>query len=93
MAKQPKKQKEKKQNIFAFDKSNFIPMIIGFAVIIIGMALMAGGNNENPNVFHYEIFNTRRLTIAPIVIMLGFIIELYAILKKPGKSEAEHNEQ
>ncbi|MEA3448440.1 MAG: DUF3098 domain-containing protein [Bacteroidota bacterium] len=89
MAKQPRKPKEQKQNIFAFDKSNYIPMVIGFVVIIIGMILMAGGNNHDPLKFHYEIFSTRRLTIAPIIIMLGFVIELYAILKKPGQTKKE----
>jgi uncharacterized membrane protein len=89
MAKQPRKTKEKKPDIFAFDKSNYIPMIVGFLVIVIGMLLMAGGNNHDPLKFHYEIFSTRRLTIAPIIIMLGFVIELYAILKKPRQPKTE----
>ncbi|MGC9331699.1 MAG: DUF3098 domain-containing protein [Bacteroidales bacterium] len=92
MAKQPHKTKEKKQDIFAFDTSNYIPMVVGFVVIIVGMILMAGGNNHDPLKFHYEIFSTRRLTIAPIVIMMGFVMELYAILKKPRQPNTENKD-
>ncbi len=74
-------QKENKE--FAFGKENYVIMIIGLAVIIIGFLLMVGGGSTDPNVFNGdELFSFRRITLAPIVVMLGFIIEIYAIVKK-----------
>ena len=68
-----------------FDRSNYKLLIIGIVVIAIGYILMIGGKSEDPNVFNEAVFSVRRLTIAPIVIIIGFIIEGYAILKKPAK--------
>lgn len=71
---------------FALGKENYKLMAIGFAVIVIGFILMAGGGSDDPNVFSEDLFSFRRLTIAPIVLLLGFVFEIYAIMKKP-KSE------
>jgi hypothetical protein len=68
---------------FAFEKENYILMIIGVIVIAVGYMLMVGGGSEDPNVFNPEIFNFRRITLSPIIILLGFVIEIYAIMKKP----------
>ncbi len=68
---------------FAFTRQNYRLLIIGIAVITIGFLLMIGGGSEDPNVFNYEIFNFRRLTLAPILILAGYIIEIYAIMKRP----------
>ena len=58
-------------------------MIIGIVLIIVGYMLMAGGKSEDPNVFNGdEIFSFRRITLAPIVVLLGYAIEVYAIVKK-----------
>jgi len=65
---------------FAFGKENYILTIIGLVFILGGFALMAGGGSEDPNVFSTEIFNTQRLTVAPIVVLLGFGIEIAAIM-------------
>ena len=67
---------------FAFGKENYMLMIIGMVVIIFGLALMSGGGSDDPNVFNPEVFSSRRITVAPILVMLGFIIEVAAILKK-----------
>jgi hypothetical protein len=68
-----------------YDKNNYILMGIGVVFIIIGFALMAGGKNPDPNVFDAEeIYSFRRITLAPILIILGFIVELFAVLKKPA---------
>ncbi len=77
--------KEKKSDEigFALGKENYKLMAIGFAAIIIGFILMAGGGTDNPEVFNPEIFNFRRLTVAPIILLAGFIFEIYAIMKKP----------
>ena len=67
-----------------FSKSNYTWMLIGVVVIALGMFLMAGGKSEDPNVFNKEeVYSTTRITIAPILILAGLVIEIYAIFKKP----------
>ena len=61
---------------------NYILLIAGFVVIVIGMVLMAGGGSDDPNVFNYDMFSWRRITLAPILIVGGFAFEVYALLKK-----------
>lgn len=68
---------------FAFSRTNFKILIAGVIVIMIGFLLMLGGGSDDPNVFNPEIFSFRRITLAPIVVMLGFMIEVVAILYKP----------
>jgi hypothetical protein len=69
---------------FLFDRENYMWMLGGIALILIGFALMAGGKSPNPHEFLYkEIYSFRRITLAPIVVLLGFGIEVYAIMKKP----------
>jgi len=77
---------DSKQLDFVFEKQNYILMIIGVAVIILGYILMVGGGSKDPNVFNPDIFDFRRLTLAPIVILAGFAIEFFAIMKKPKHS-------
>jgi hypothetical protein len=72
-----------KKEGFAFGKENYLFMIIGVIVIIIGNLLMIGGGSVDEKVFDPEIFNFRRLTLAPVVILVGFIIEIFAIMRKP----------
>ena len=67
---------------FAFKKKNFILLITGILFIATGLILMSGGASEDPEVFNYEIFNFRRLTLAPILITIGFIIEIFSIMLK-----------
>lgn len=74
---------------FLFDRRNYIIMLTGIVFMIIGFLLMIGGGSKDPNVFNYDIFNAQRLTVAPIMILLGFVIEVFAIMLKPkAKSEA-----
>lgn len=68
---------------FTFERENYILMIVGLVVLGIGYTLMAGGGSTDPDVFSEEIFNTQRLTVAPLVILFGFAIEVAAILYKP----------
>ncbi|MCL4483269.1 MAG: DUF3098 domain-containing protein [Bacteroidetes bacterium] len=69
---------------FALGKENLKLMLIGLVIIIIGFALMTGGKSEDPNVFNKAvIFSFRRITLAPIVVMFGFLFEIYAIMKRP----------
>ena len=67
---------------FAFKKKNFILLVTGILFIATGLILMSGGASEDPEIFNYEIFNFRRLTLAPILITIGFIIEIFAIMLK-----------
>lgn len=76
-------EEQKQQNKMAFGKENYILFAASLAVLIIGYLLITGGGTEDPNVFkHEEIFSFRRITLAPIVILVGFILGFYAILKK-----------
>ena len=71
---------------FLFDKKNYMWMGIGLLCILIGFALMAGGKSPDPHQFNYkEIYSFRRITLAPIVVMIGFAIEAYAIMMKHDK--------
>ncbi|MFN5375029.1 MAG: DUF3098 domain-containing protein [Chitinophagaceae bacterium] len=66
-----------------FGKQNLMWMLIGAIVIILGFFLMAGGKTEDPNIFNEaEVYSTTRITIAPLLIVAGLIIEIYAIMKK-----------
>lgn len=77
----------KQVNSFPFERINFIIMLVGIVVIGIGYLLMMGGGSDDPNVFSEEIFSFRRLTLAPIVILLGFAIEVVAILYTPKNKQ------
>ena len=67
-----------------FGRENYIWIIAGIIVMAIGILLMAGGNSKDPNVFNEnEVYSTRRITIAPILILLGLSIEVFAIFRKP----------
>ena len=65
---------------FAFKKKNYTLIIIGLAFIISGFILMSGGSSENPEVFSTEIFSFQRITLAPILVIVGFIVEIFAIM-------------
>ncbi len=80
---------EEKKLDFALGRENYILLIIGFAIIVVGFLLMIGGKAENPNEFNKEIFSFRRITLAPIVVLFGFIFEIYAIMKKPKEDNKE----
>ncbi|PSL48770.1 Protein of unknown function (DUF3098) [Chitinophaga niastensis] len=67
-----------------FSKENYKFMLAGVVVIILGFLLMMGGNSDDPNVFKpEEVYSFRRITLAPIVIVLGLLIEVYAIMRRP----------
>jgi len=68
---------------FAFGKENYQLLILGLVVITVGFLLMIGGGSDDPNVFSEDIFSFRRMTLAPILILAGYIIEIFAIMKKP----------
>ncbi|PWH83623.1 DUF3098 domain-containing protein [Algibacter marinivivus] len=80
-----KKRKEASKPTFVFGKKNYKFMFIGLAIIALGFILMAGGGSDDPNVFNPEIFHWRRIRLAPTLILIGFGIQIYAILLNPYK--------
>lgn len=86
MKKTEKKQEQKQEHEFLFEKINYKILLIGIAVIALGFLLMSGGGSDNPNVFNEEIFNFRRIRLAPTTVLIGFGITIYAILKNPKKA-------
>jgi hypothetical protein len=83
MGEQKRKQDSNQQ--FIFGRKNYKWMFIGLAFIGLGFILMAGGGSDDPNVFNPEIFNFRRIRLAPTLVLIGFGIQIYAILLNPDK--------
>ncbi len=79
------KRKEASKSEFIFGKKNYKFMFIGLACIVIGFILMSGGGSDDPNVFSDAIFSWRRIRLAPTLVLLGFGIQIYAILLNPNK--------
>ena len=79
------KQKEANKSTFIFGKKNYKFMFIGIGIIALGFILMSGGGSDDPNVFNPEIFSFRRIRLAPMLVLLGLGIEIYAILLNPDK--------
>jgi hypothetical protein len=78
------------QENFALGPENYKLLIIGFVIIVIGFLLMTGGKAEDPAVFNEdEIFSFRRITLAPMVVLFGFVFEIWAIMKKPKSKKEE----
>ena len=73
---------------FAMPKRNVLYIIAGFLVMLLGYALMAGGGSDDPNVFNEEMFSFRRIVIAPVVIIAGIVVEIWAIMHV-GKSKGD----
>jgi hypothetical protein len=85
----PRKDKMKKneqKHEFLFESINYKILLVGIAVIALGFLLMSGGGSNDPNVFSEEIFNFRRIRLAPTTVLIGFGITIYAILKNPKKA-------
>lgn len=75
--------KETNKTDFAFGKVNYQILIAGVVIVVIGYLLMVGGGSDDPNQFHAdEIFSFRRITLSPIVILTGFVVVLFGIMKK-----------
>jgi hypothetical protein len=67
---------------FAFTKENYRLMLIGLALMALGFILMIGGGSKDPRDFSPDIFNFQRVTLAPILILAGYVVEIFAIMKK-----------
>ncbi len=71
-----------------FGKENYRWMLVGFVLIALGFILMSGEGNTNPEVFNEDIFSFRRIRLAPALVILGYLVEVYAILG-PWKKNKE----
>ena len=80
-----KKKKQENKGVFLFGKKNYIIMLIGLLFIAVGFALMAGGGSDDPTIFNEEIYNFRRIRLAPTLVLIGLAIEIYAIMAKSQK--------
>lgn len=81
------KNENKEKLNFALGRENYKLLGIGFVIIVIGFLLMLGGKSKDPNEFSDKIFSFRRITLAPLLVLAGFIFEIWAIMKKPKNSD------
>jgi len=81
-----KKETEKKFGL-ALDKENYFLLIIAVVIVIVGFILMSGGGSEDPEVFNEEIYGFRRVRLAPVITLIGFLFGIYAIMKKPSSDK------
>ena len=79
------KKKQENKSEFLFGKKNYTFMLIGLAFVVLGFILMAGGGSDNPEIFNDEIYNFRRIRLAPTLVLIGLAIEIYAIMVKSKK--------
>ena len=78
-------EKTEDQKVMPFGKQNYIIVLIGIALIALGFVLMIGGGSNDPDVFNEKMFNFQRLTLAPILVLAGFVVEIVAIFWKGEK--------
>lgn len=83
------KRKQDTKSNFLFGKKNYKFMLIGVVFIALGFILMSGGGSDDPNVFDESIFNWRRIRLAPTLVLIGFAIQVYAILLNPDESNSK----
>ena len=79
------KRKNESKSEFIFGKKNYKFLFIGLAFIVVGFILMSGGGSDDPNVFDESIYSWRRIRLAPTLVLIGFGIQVYAILLNPNK--------
>ncbi len=84
--------KEGKKKTPLFRKMNYILMGIGIVILVLGYILLSGGNVDGNDVFNSEIFNTRRLVVAPTLLLLGLVVEIFAIMYYPRTKQETNTE-
>lgn len=85
-----KKRKEQAKTNFIFGRKNYKWLFIGLVFIAVGFILMSGGGSDDPNVFNPEIFNFRRIRLAPTLVLIGFGIQIYAIFCAPEDPKSDN---
>ncbi len=78
---------------FPIPVSSYKMILIGFGIIVLGFVLMMGGGSSDPDTFNYDVFSFRRITLAPIVVLLGFGFTFWAIMRKPKKEMEEEGDK
>ena len=73
------------QAVMPFGKQNFIIVLIGIALIALGFILMIGGGSDDPNVFNEKMFDFQHITLAPILVLAGFVVEIVAVFWRGRK--------
>lgn len=81
----PQVSEQPKSEAFAFTRENFRWVLIGLGLIVIGFLLMIGGGSSDPDVFSEGIFSFQRMTLAPLLVLAGYGVEIYAIMKRSDK--------
>lgn len=76
---------EENKQVMPFGKQNYIIVLIGLALIILGFVLMIGGGSSDPDVFNEKMFDFQHITLAPILVLAGFVVEIVAIFWKRNK--------
>ena len=74
---------------FAFGPMNYILLIAGIVILGLGYILLSGGGSDDPNVFNAEMFNNRRMVVAPLMIVIGLVVEICAIMFRPKEKKEE----
>lgn len=82
---------KKSQKKVLFTRENYILVAVGLIVIMLGFLLMSGGNNEDVTVFNPDIFSSRRVFWAPLVVILGFVVEIVAIFYTPKEKDLKED--
>ena len=77
--------KQETEQKFVFNRENYIWLISGLVLLAIGFLLLIGGGSDDPEVFSDSLFDFQRLTLAPILILAGLVVEVFAIMKRPKK--------
>ncbi len=85
MATETTKKKEEEKS-FVFNRENYILLLVGLGLMAIGFILLIGGGSKDPEVFSDALFDFQRLTLAPILILAGLVVEFFAIMKRPKKA-------
>jgi len=84
MSKSKNKSESPVKREYIFQRKNYFWMFIGLVFISLGFILMSGGGSDDPNVFNPDIYNFRRIRLAPTLVLIGLAIEVYAILLNPN---------
>jgi hypothetical protein len=87
MGKNQKKSKDTPRQEFIFQRRNYLFMFLGLGLIALGFILMSGGGSDDPTVFSTDIYNFRRIKLAPTLVLIGLGLEVYAILLNPHKKK------
>ena len=82
MAKTDNTPRKEANPLLPLTRRNYVWLLVGFGIVLLGFVLMAGGGSKSPDEFNYAMFSWRRITLAPILVIGGFVLEIYGIMKR-----------